>query len=179
MNHLPADNCMCDKTSCQDEVQQLKKQISEHENEIKKQKDVYRSSLIRNFGLDCMIEDLEQQIDANVQMAMYTNFESQISKQTIMLLQSFNLTNSDDCKFVTAILRDLYGDNILLLQTTTVSGRGIDKIPIPSGKFNLIEKFFDARLEYSSKYEPNHLERKKNLNKLLKSAIETINRSVV
>lgn len=169
------NNSICQNKSCQDEILELKNKITEHENEIKEKKDVYRRALIRNFGLDCMIEDLEEQLEKGC----YQQFESQISKATIKLLQSIPLSKSNDCKFVTAVLRDLYAGNIEVLKTTSATGRGADKLSIPDEKYGNIRKIFDTRMEYASKYASDDGERRKNLNKCIKSAIETINRSML
>lgn len=88
------------------------------------------------------------------------------------------LVKVDDCKFVTAVLRDIFSTEISSLLNMTATGRGVDKTAIPEKQYEIIEQIYNKRMEYATKYESDVDDRKKSLNKNIKSALDTIKRSV-
>lgn len=164
---------MCQNKCCEDEIEQLKKQITSHENQIKEKEETYRQALVHNWELDCVIENMEDELRTK----WYKQFEMEVSTKIMLQLQAFSLSKVDDCKFVTTILRGIFAENIEQLKNMTATGRGNEKSAIPPEKFEIIEKFYIERMVLATKNgEPDVIERTKLLNKNLKNALETINR---
>lgn len=53
----------------------------------------------------------------------YSLYENQIKIQTMERIRTYSNMKEDDCKSVTAILHDLYSENIETLQNRSVCGR--------------------------------------------------------
>lgn len=148
-------------------------QIAECEKQNRQIKDEYRTALIANLQLDVQIDNLEDQLEE----VRYVDFEECIAKETLEALRDFKDTKEYDCKFVTAALRYIYRDNIEVLQKKTATNwsKNEAKTPISPEKRHLVEQLFAQRMQYASEHEVT-AERKKFLNKHIKSAIETINK---
>lgn len=89
-------------------------------------------------------------------------------------LRSLELTEADDSKFVLAVVRGLYENRMEVLKDKNLSGRSktTNKTPITPEKMATIEGVFAERTSGCS--EP--AKRSKNLRKMIKSAVETINK---
>lgn len=163
----------CTNSLCQQQIEQLKDQITAIENEIKEEKEKYRNVLISNLQMDVSIDELEKK----TKNKRYLEFGNELSKGTIHILNSLRSLKDDDSKFLNILIRDLYKENIGVLQTTTISGRSHnnDKTPMSQSKSDLINKLFEKRLQYATEDGEVVGQRKKNLNKLIKTAIESIN----
>lgn len=162
-----ADEPVCKNHTCQNEIDILKRQLAQLENELDTKKENYREALISNLRLDVEIERLEILREQNNR---YAEFEEKISKQTISALNNFKDSEDDDGKFVTAVLRDLYSANIAILKMRTATGKSTkNKSAISPEKAKIIRTLFEKRHGFVDN---------SRLNRCIKTSIANITKNV-
>lgn len=167
---------LCPSDLCKTEIDILKRQLVQFENEIHTEKEKYREALISNLRLDLEIEQLES---LQKQKNRYEEFQGKISMQTISALNHFKDTMDDDSKFVMAAVRDLYSDNISKLKNKTVTGKSsTGKEAISPEKKQTVRDLFEKRLKFASGTGLIDTSRLKSLNKAIKCAITNITKNI-
>lgn len=157
---------------CQEQIRELKAQISLSEAKRKELKAKYFDLLTENLKKDVQIADIEKKIRPNI----FHGFENQFSTDSIERLHLIGFAQKEDSAFVLAVMRGLYGGRLDVLSNKTVCGHSKDetKQPITPAKISIIRNLFHKRLERDS---INSAERKKKINRHIKSAIENINKT--
>lgn len=132
-------------------------------------KDIYHNTLIMNLKKDFMIQKLEDELNKS----KYDLFRSSFNDEVITALTSIDESKAKDTIFMKKALAYLYRENLCKLKEKTYSGR--NKEPITPSKKQVLEKLFNKRLEYI-KDEQEKADRSKTFGKIIKNAIESINK---
>lgn len=154
---------------CQEEIEKLKSEILSCETERKKLKTKYFDLLMENLQKDVEIEDIEKKFGSSI----FDEFKNDIASDSIDKLSIIEFGEKNDSKFVLTVVRGLYQERLEDLSRKTVTGRSKNKAtkePISPSKMAIITKIFEKRVRGSS----NSIERKKNINKHIKKAIQNI-----
>lgn len=156
---------------CKEEIQQLKDEIALCEAERKELKGNYFDMLVENLKKDVEIAEMEKQI----QPSILDGYEDKFPTDSIEQIRLIGFTKEEDSAFVLAVMRGLYDGNLDVLSKKTVTGRSKDeeKEAISPEKMSIMKHLFDKRVDANS---IDRTERKKKINKHIKSAIESINK---
>lgn len=138
---------------------------------LKVLKQEYQKLLIENLQKDLLI----RQIKARVNKNSFIKFEEQLSKTCIDKLDAIGESQREDSQFVAEVLFELYNGNIETIKNLSLSGRSKSgcKIEISPEKKEILATVFAARL---SKISTNSESRKNSLSKLIRNAIDNVNR---
>lgn len=157
------------ENSCQKQIEQLKSEISSCEAERKKLKNEYFDLLMVNLQKDVEINEMEKKTGSST----FDEFKNDLSSEAIDKLSIIGSEEKYDSKFILTVVRDLYGGKLNELSKKSVTGRAKvenTKESITPTKMTIITKIFEKRVSGSSK----GIERKKNVNKHIKTAIQNI-----
>lgn len=157
---------------CQEKITELQQQLKDITIKVTAEKEKYHQDLVENLKKDLKITDLEKKIELQI----YHQFAPYFSTHTLKLLRQTNELVTFDSKFISIAIKDLYSDNLGILSKKTLSGRATkcDKEPISPMKKKILENLFAERIH---KLEPKeHKERFSNLNKLIRNAIDNVNK---
>lgn len=160
-------------------MQSMKSKIQKTEEQIKSQKENYKKVLNKNLQLDLQIKKFESKLEAKSSNMIYSKFQQQFSEKFLTKLRGYRSPKVDDGKFMLAIIREMYRDNFDALKNTTVTGRGLNKTAIPVQFYKTLKKLFKERLRYASQFETVDEDRKNSLKKIVKTAIESINKAKI
>lgn len=157
---------------CKNEIQKLKDKIALCEAERKKMKAKYFDLLTENLKKDVEITEMEKKIHPSI----FDGFENEFSTDSMEQIRLIELVQEEDSAFVLAAMRGLYDGKLDVLSKKTVTGRSKigGKEPISPEKLSIIKTLFNKRVEINS---INSIERKKKINKHVKTAIENINKA--
>lgn len=158
---------MSEDECCSEEIDLLKKELSQWSLKVKQLKDEYKVSLVTNLQKDLIIRDLRQQIKS----IKYIKFEANISNSCLDRLRSIGDTCKEDSIFVGVLLKDLYSENGALKQKS-LSGRSKtgEKSEFTPEKKQLLEEIYKERMSY---LQPSQAEiRKDDLKKYIRNAID-------
>lgn len=158
-------------TSCAAETEAVEKEIASTEKEYKDLRQNYYDMLVENIKKDVEIDELELKIQ---EKSNYTEFTEHFSENSMKFVRLLKNKEAEDSKFVLAVVRGLYEDRLEDLKKKNLSGRSkaTNKEPVTPEKMATIRSIFAERTKGSAKSD----ERGRNLRKLIKSAIETINK---
>lgn len=167
-----SDSIECSKIACSNEIAALETQIDVVEAENKEMRVKYYDMLVDNLKKDLEIESLEEKCRSNKR---YSNFEEHLSTESMDTLRSYDITKKNDSKFVLAAVRGLYANRLEVLKNKTVSGRSKSqpKEKITPTKMTILRELFKTRIGDDMESSG----REKSLSKMVKSAIEQINKT--
>lgn len=157
----------CINNKCKSEIHALEIEHDKLQAEIRNGQIKYHEILISNLKKDFEIRSLKEKLKDN----RFHEFSKMLSSETIDELKSINSAENKDSNFVLKVVRDLYKNDLLKLKNKSYSGQRTKKQPMTPEKVNIIKTVFSKRVQTLENGE----ERNKNLSKLIKSAIETIN----
>lgn len=158
--------------SCETEVTAMENEAEILENENHELRKRYYGALLDNFKKDKEIETLENQINPTIQ---YTKFDELLPEITMQTLRSLQLTEANDSKFILAAICGFYADRLPDLKNINISGqyrKNEFKRPMTPKKKDLLKELLEERTKNSER----SADRVSNLNKLIKTAIATINK---
>lgn len=157
---------------CASEIEAVEKEIASIEKECKLLRQKYHDKLVENLKKDVEIEQMELQIQDK---SDYADFTEHFSDDSMKNIRSLGLTEASDSKFVLAVVRGLYENRLEVLQNKNLSGRSklANKEPMTPEKMGIIKDIFSKRTNGSNESD----KRRQNLRKMVKSAIETINKT--
>lgn len=159
----------CTNERCISEIQSLLKEISDLEQEITAAKDIYHESLVANLKKDFMIENLEK----TLKKSKYDSFRGDFGDEIITTLTLMEESQDKDNLFIRTALMHLYQDDLSKLKDKTYSGR--TKQAITPKKKEVLQKLFTTRMEFEEDQQ-KRLDRSKGFGKIMKNAIEYINK---
>lgn len=162
---------MAENKCCIAEINLLKQKIASTVSEVKKLKEEYKNLLIKNLQSDVVLRQLKQ----NIETKKYCDFASCLSESCLNGLREIGSSVRDDTKFVGVVLKDLYG-GIEPLKEKTLSGRSKtgNKSELTPQKKSVLDSIYKERMKYLPATEAK--ERGKNLNKIIRNAIDSSNR---
>lgn len=169
IEYLDVEIMQCNGGMCQSRIQEIKSELLGCERKIKEAKEQYHQSLIINLKKDAVIRQLEQ----NLKKLKFIKFRDVLGDETIESLNALSNSAETDSKFITIALRALYQENLLTLKKITYSGRGLDKEKLPQKDVELLKNIFFERLTGQT----DLINRNNNFGKLVKTAIESINKA--
>lgn len=160
-----------DCTSCASEIKKEDDEIALIEAECKELRRKYHDMLVENIKKDVEIDELEVKIR---EKSSYAEFTNKFSDESMKTLRSFETAEANDSKYVLAAVRGLYEDRLEVLKERNLSGRSKNrkKYPVTPVKLKILQDIFTERIKNTTGFA----ERRQNLNALIKSAIETINK---
>lgn len=164
-----SDENECGASSCETEINTMENEVALLEAEAKEMRLKYHAMLIENLKKDFEIQDLKAQLK---EQTKYVEFENNFSPDAMETIRSCGDEEAMDSKFILTAVRDLYDGRLGDLQTKNVSGRSKDitKQPVTPEKMNILRGMFKERMTYSKKSDE-----RKTLNRIIKTAIQTIN----
>lgn len=162
----------CTNEKCITEIQSLLKEISDLEAELIEAKNMYHELLVLNMKKDLMIDDLE--IELKKLQSRYDTFSADFSAEIVATLTSIDDSEEKDTFFMRTALAHLYRDDLSKLKGKTYSGR--TKEAISPDKKETLRKLFNKRTECVQNQQKRSA-RNKNIGKIIKNAIEIINKS--
>lgn len=142
------------------------------ESKIIAAKEIYHESLVTNLKKDIIIGNLEDELKKK--KCRYELFRREFGDEIITTLSLMADSKEKDSLFIKTALEHLYRDNLRKLKEKTYSGR--TKEAITPKKKELLKKLFDKRVEYL-KDEQEKKDRNQTFGKVVKNAIESINKS--
>lgn len=153
--------------SCEAEIKDMEHRtelVEKEHNELRKK---YYNALVENFKKDREIESLEDQLKPK-----YTSFEDILPEDTMQVIRSLKNTGAKDSKFILTALRGLYVGRLNDLKNINLSGRSKinNKKPMTPEKKTILKKLLKERTN-------NTDERVNQLNRYIKAAIESINKT--
>lgn len=152
--------------SCETEVKAMENEAALLEKEYDELKKKYYNALLENLKKDVEIEALEESLQSK-----YRKFSDILPENTLKVLRSLENTKSKDSKFILTALRGLYADRMDELKNINLSGiskKNEDKRPMTPEKQDSLRQMLRERT--------NDSERVSQINRLIKTAIETINK---
>lgn len=161
---------VCSSSQCKTEIQRLKQEIQECNEQIQSSTKLYHDTLILNLKKDLIIRELK----SNAMDTRFSEFHDLFPATIIEELKSLPDAPEKDSMFVLKAVKGLYGNDLSRLKSKTYSGRR--KEPLTPKKLHVLSKLYMKRIDYAEKNEANVAIRKSNFGKLVKTAIETINR---
>lgn len=167
------DIIVCNDMRCRTETDAIRMQIFECERKINEGKERYHQLLVLNLKKDVAIEELKQRLADS----LYENFNDVLSRESISKLRALGNEQKDDSTFVLSIVTDLYKDDLSRLQNKSFSGSKKTS-PMTPQKVDKIQKLFGERMNHIEKSMSVTADRKSNIGKLIKNAIESINKKV-
>lgn len=158
-----AESC-CEKVA-------LKEELVAQTEKLKILKQEYQKLLIENLQKDLIIR--QQKLEENREK--FKLFENHLSKTCIETLNGIGESQRDDSHFVSVVLFELYNGDLATIKKLSLSGRGKggNKTELNPEKRDILAKVFAERLSHISQIDES---RKNNLNKLIRNAIDKVNR---
>lgn len=161
---------MCSSNNCKTEIQRLKQEIQECNEQIQSSTKLYHSILILNLKKDLIIRELK----SNAMDTRFGKFHDLFPAAVIEELKTVPDAPEKDSMFVLKAVKGLYGNDLSRLKNRTYSGR--KKEPLTPEKVDTLNKLYMKRIDHAEKNKANIAIRKSHFGKLVKMAIETINR---
>lgn len=162
------DECTC----CGSEIKNTEDEIALVGAECKELRRKYHNMLVENIKKDVEIDDLEVKVR---EQSSYADFKNKLSDESMKTLRSFGIAEGNDSKFVLAAVKGLYEGRLEVVKERNLSGRSKTqkKNPVTPEKMKILQDLFTERIKNTT----GSAERGQNLNALIKSAIDTINKT--
>lgn len=162
---------MSEESCCKIEIDALKSQINNLVVKSEELKQEYKRLLIQNLEKDVKIRNLKKELEIN----RFSTFKGKLSEICLSNLEIIGNSISEDSTFVSCVMNDLF--SISELKKLTLSGHSkvCDKVEIPLEKKEILQAIFSKRLENVPRQEVNEI-RRSNLNKLIRNAIDNVNK---
>lgn len=154
---------------CIDKILSLKEKLEQLKIESKKLKGKYAELLIENLQKDIIIRNREQQI----QKHKFGDFNGVLSDACLDKLRAFGNSQKKDSPFIAAVLNDLYRNNVDVIKQKVLNchSTSTERSAISPQKYAVLDRLYAQRLSYIPSEEVDDF-RKKNLNKLIRNAID-------
>lgn len=152
------------------EIQTLQNEYEKLKCAITSNQKKYHEALILNLKKDLEIRSLKKKLKDG----QFNQFNEILPQETIKKLNAIDTAENKDSHFILNVIRGLYKDDLDKLKLKSYSGRGTNKQPMSPDKVRAVDCLFSQRLQLLGEQE---LERKKNMGKHIKTAIENINKS--
>lgn len=159
------------QSCCESEIQVLKEELNDLEQQVKRLKNEYNNLLVENLQKDVIIRQKKLLIAQN----KYAKFNNNFSKEILGQLNSFGNSQREDSTFVATAIKGLYNGDIETIKHKSLSGRSKkgETGGISPEKKKILESLYDERMSFISGIDET---RKNNLNKLIRNAIRNANR---
>lgn len=154
---------------CQNKILSLKENLEKLKIESKKLKGQYAELLIENLQKDIIIRNRKQQIEN----CSYGDFKGIFSDECLDKLKAFGNSQKKDSPFIAIALKDLYHGNVDVIKQKglTCGSTSTEISAISPQKLTILNRLYARRLSYIPSEEVDDF-RKKNLNKLIRNAID-------
>lgn len=171
----------CSKQVCRLEKLRLEAIISESKERIKNIESSVAACTEVCEKKDKLIREIQQTNDISgdatknkVKLLAFSDFSENFPQNQLAILRSIDSTSAQDSFFVLCCVRNLYNENLHVLNQRSVTGRhtgAVKKIPMTPKKRIVVEKMFNERIDILCLDFGEHQKRLKKLNTHLKNAI--------
>lgn len=150
---------------------ELRRELSVQTEKLKSLKQEYQKLLIENLQKDLIIRQKKSEENKE----KFRSFENQLSKRCLEQLNVIGESQKEDSQFVFVVLLDLHNGDIEEIKKLTLSGRSKkgNTSGLSAAKKEVLEKVFIKRLNNIPHIDES---RKNNLNKLIRNAIDKVNK---
>lgn len=152
---------------CENKISELEDELKNLIVKSKSTKQEYLNLLNVNLQKDLEIRKLKRNIEQN----KFASFETELSKDCLFELRSIGNSQKEDSQFVSVALSTLYKNDVQIIRAKCLSNRSKnpEQSAISPEKRKILDRIFTERLSYISMVEE---ERKNNLSKLIRNAID-------